>query len=388
MNQAAANGSNSGREAVNAVLERRRPERIVYAPNYWQWFVHQQRCGLPPEIAHCRSQLDVIRALGLDVFSRNVYCDQETVWYGGLCRAVWSGVEVEEQETRDGRDRIFVRTYRTAKGTLTERLRYVTAESTLVQEKFLVVDPATELDALEELVRGRRWRFDAEAYSRWAAEVGDDGVVVAGEVFGPLKMLHYAMNPVQTCYLLFDQPERAAELTALHEEATLELVEAMAAAGVPVMMAMDNLDTQFHPPPLVDQYSASFYERASRACHAHGSLFFIHACGQQRENLARIAGLGVDGLEGVAYPPLGDVELDEAMRLTGERFIITGGIIGPEYNRLASRDEVFAYVRALFDRIRPYAHRFMLAASCSTPYTARWETLVHFRDAWREYGTL
>jgi hypothetical protein len=35
-------------------------------------------------------------------------------------------------------------------------------------------------------------------------------------------------------------------------------------------------------------------------------------------------------------------------------------------------------------RLRPYTHRFMFSASCNTPYTARWETIVWFRDAWRE----
>ena len=78
------------------------------------------------------------------------------------------------------------------------------------------------------------------------------------------------------------------------------------------MMAMDNLDSVFHPPPYVEQYAASFYEQASQICHEHGSTFFIHACGQQRANLRLISSLGVDGLEGVASPPLGDGELDEA----------------------------------------------------------------------------
>jgi uroporphyrinogen-III decarboxylase len=152
------------------------------------------------------------------------------------------------------------------------------------------------------------------------------------------------------------------------------------------MMAMDNLDTAFHPPSYVEQYSASFYEKASRICHEHGALFFIHACGHQRDNLPLIASLGVDGLEGVAYPTLGDVELDEAMQLSGDRLIITGGISAQEFERLRTRAEVSAYVRELLGRMRPYAHRFMLSASCNTPYTAPWQTLLWFRDAWRDHA--
>jgi hypothetical protein len=71
---------------------------------------------------------------------------------------------------------------------------------------------------------------------------------------------------------------------------------------------------------------ASYYEKASCIAHEHGSTFFIHACGRQRVNLKLMDSLGVDGLEGVAFPPLGDVQLDEVMQLTSDRFLITGGI--------------------------------------------------------------
>ena len=227
----AAQNRTSGSEAIAAVLERQRPNRIVYAPNYWQWFEHQRNRGLPPEIARCRSQLELIRWLGLDVFSRNIYSEQQTGWFGGLAEVVWTDVVYQQRETRHGRDRVFERSYRTKKGTLTERLRYVFDQSTLVQEKFLVDDPARQIDALEELVRGRRWRFLADRYRAIGEQLGNDGFVIAGELFSPLKLLHIAMNPVETCYFLVDAPQRAADLMALHEAAMLDLVRQMAGCG-------------------------------------------------------------------------------------------------------------------------------------------------------------
>lgn len=379
----------TGASALAAVLDRRCPPRIPYAPNYWQWFAHQRNHGLlPSELADCSNQLELIRGLGLDVFSRNLYCDEQRGWFGGLAGVIWEGAEYTEQDRFEGRDRIIERTYRTRAGDLTERLHYVWGESTLVQEKFVLTETPRELDALAALLQARRWRFDPERYESWKVKVGHDGFVVAGELCSPLKMLHLVAGPVETTYLMTDQPERVAELLALHEAAMLDLVRQMAVAGVRVMMAMDNLDAAFHPPRFLEQYSASFYEKASAICHEHGSLFFIHACGRQRANLKLIASYGVDGLEGVVFPPLGDVELDEAVTLSGERLIISGGISAHEFERLQSRPEVFAYVRELFARMRPYAHRFILSASCATPYTAPWSALQHFRDAWRELGGL
>ncbi|MGD9941338.1 MAG: uroporphyrinogen decarboxylase family protein, partial [Clostridia bacterium] len=268
--------------------------------------------------------MDMIKQLGLDVFSRNSYCDQNRRWFGGLADEMIDDGSVTVQEKKEGRDLVFTRTYHTRKGDLQERQRYVWEESTLVQEKFLIDDYARQLPLLEELLQARHWQYHHDRYLREQDIIGDDGIVVAGELHSPLKMLHLLMGPVETVYFITDHPELATVFMKQNEETQLDLVQQMADAGVSVMMAMDNLDTMFHPPAYVDQYCASFYEQASSICHEKEAAFFIHACGQQKDNLKLISSYGVDGLEGVAYPPLGDVELDQAMRLTGDRFIITG----------------------------------------------------------------
>ncbi len=375
------------RGQVQRVLRRQTPDRIVHAPNYWQWFTHHQNHGLlPPEIRHCHSQLELIRHLGLDVFSRNLYCDATSAWFGGLAEEVWDGVEVEVCRRMDGHDTVTEKTYHTCAGTLTERLRYVFAESTLVQEKPLLDDFTTQAAAFEAWVQGRRWRFDRARFEHWRREVGEGGVLNAGELFSPLKMLQLAAGAAEAVFLLADHPDRCAAWMRLHEEAQLDLVRQMLDAGVEAMIAMDNLDTAFHSPRYVERYSGSFYERASRLCHEAGAVFFIHACGKQRANLPLIASLGVDGLEGVAYPTLGDVELEEALRLAGERLIITGGISALETERFTTRDEVRRHLEDLFRRLRPFRHRFMLSASCNTSIRTRWEVLEWFRDGWQELG--
>jgi uroporphyrinogen-III decarboxylase len=379
----------TGRAAVEMVLNRRRPDRIVYAPNCWQWLAHHRAHHLlPDEAAACETLLDFYNHLGVDVFSRNIYCDEKRRWFGGLTKESWDGLEVTEREYLHGRDLVTERTYHTRGGAVDERLRFVFEGTTLVQETFPINDYDEQMEALEHIVEARRWRFDTERYQYFRDKVGGGGLVVAGDLHSPLKMLHLLLGPENTTYLLMDHPERVREILAAHEVSQLDLVRQMAEAGVRAMMSMDNLDTMFHPPGYVEQYSASFYEKASRICHDHGATFFIHACGRQKANLKLIASLGVDGLEGVAYPPLGDIELDEAMEATGDRFIITGGISAMETDRLTTRRQVFEYVDQLFRRMRPFAHRFMFSASCNTATSTRWEQLLWFRDAWREYGAL
>jgi hypothetical protein len=360
--------------------------RFVYAPNYWQWFSHHKNHGtLPDEIKHCQTQLDLINFLGLDVFSRNIYCNQDEYWFGGICDESFDSIEVETAIAFNDRDKITDKTYHCKNGILTEQLRYVFSESTIIQKKFLITDYAEQATLLEQFVASRKWTFNQSKYEAIHQKVGDKGIVVVGDFFSPLKMLHLAMDPIHTVYFLMEEPEFGKRLIDLHEKAQLDVVTQCVSKGVKAVMAMDNLDTMFHPPDYVQDYSASFYEKASAICHAHGAKFFIHACGNQKENLPLIASCGVDGLEGVAFPPFGNVELDEAMRLTPDHFIITGGISAMETRDLKSREAVFSYVKNLFERMKPYRNRFMFSASCNTPIDTKWETIKHFRDAWFEY---
>ncbi len=371
---------------VDRVLFNQDPREFVFAPNYWQWFAHHLNHGtLPDEIRHCSSQLDLIKYLGLDIFSRNIYCRQEDYWFGGICDEHFSGVRVETVTTFENRNRTTDKYYHFANGRLSEKLEYVFNDSTVVQKEFLITDYHRQRNLLEEFVASRTWEFNESRYLEISEKVGDSGAVVVGDFFSPLKMLHLIMGPILSVYFLMEEPDFAKDLLEMHEKAQLDLVRQVAGKGVRAIMAMDNLDTMFHPPDFVERYSASFYEQASSICHGFGAKFFIHACGNQKENLPLIAACGVDGLEGVAFPPLGNVELDEAMNLTPGHFIITGGISAMEMRDLTSRRLVFNYVKDLFLRMKPYRNRFIFSASCNTPVDARWDTIKHFRDAWLEY---
>ena len=374
---------------IEKILLHEQPSRFVYAPNYWQWFKHQQDHNLlPDEIKHCQTLMDLYNYLGVDVFSRNVYSDPEKYWFGGICDEVIDDFEVVETRSLSGKDKVTEKEYISPKGRLNEKLIYLYNESTLVQNKFLITDFVNEFELFKYYLTNRRWEFNKSKYNTICQSVGEKGIVIAGEFFSPLKMLHFAMGPVNTVYFLMEYPDQARQLLELHEISQLGNIKKCVENGVNAVMAMDNLDTMFHPPDYVNEYSSSFYIKASDICHANGAKFFIHACGQQKDNLELISSYGVDGLEGVASPPLGDVMLDEAMRLTHENFIITGGISAMETRDLKTREAIFKYVEELFRKMVPYKNRFIFSSSCNTSIDTRWETIKHFRDAWLLYRNL
>lgn len=374
---------------IRKVLRREMPDRFVYAPNYWQWFTHHRRHeSLPVELRDCRSQLDMIRHLGQDVFSRNVYCDPLQYWFGGLLRPDFGPVAyVEETAESAGGDRLTVKRYETSHGPLSEELLYKHDHSTLVQKKYLIDAKEPKLDAFAELVRSTNRRLDHAFLASYLNELRSEEVLVAGEVFSPLKLFHLAANPSETIFILMDHPKQCEEIMRQHTESQLASIRALLAGGVEVVMAMDNLDAAFHTRKYIAQCSADFYRRAGELCHACGAAFFIHACGQQKAILEPVAALGVDGLEGVCFPPLGDIALDEAMRLA-PNLLITGGFSAHQSTQFTCFRDAEDYVRDLFERMRPYADRFMLSASCNVPIETNWDSIRWADDAWRKFATL
>lgn len=374
-------------EVIRKIIAGERVRRFAYSPNYWQWFAHHKNHNiLPDEILGCETQLDLLKWLGVDIFSRNIYSRQDAYWFGGICEMHLDSAEMCITESHAGKDKISDRVYDMPTGKLSETLHYVFNESTLVQKKFLVDDYKKQAALFEKFIGSRRWNFNKEKFKEICDQAGDDAVVAVGDFFSPLKMLHLSMGPVNTVYFLAEEPEFAKRLMDQHELVQLDLVKQAVSNGVSVIMSMDNLDTMFHPPDYVEAYSASFYEKAAKLCHSYDAKFFIHACGSQRHNLSLIDSLNVDGLEGVAFPPLGDVELDEAFKMTSDNFIITGGISAIETRDLKSKTEVFSYVKELLRKLEPFKNRLILSSSCNTPINAPWDTIKYFRDAWFEYS--
>lgn len=142
-------------QAAESILRREDPDRVVYAPNYWQWFSHQQKHGLLPEaLASCNDQLDMLNELGVDVFSRNIYCDQRRCWFGGLSSEEDSDFECETKEFEQVNGDLHIeRTYHFPSGSMTERQRHVFRESTLVQDKFLITPFSPHESPLDHLTK-------------------------------------------------------------------------------------------------------------------------------------------------------------------------------------------------------------------------------------------
>ncbi len=151
---------------------------------------------------------------------------------------------------------------------------------------------------------------------------------------------------------------------------------------------MDNLDSLFHAPSLFLRFALPFYQVLADLFHAHGRWLFSHACGRLWGLRELIAEANLDGCEGITHPPIGDLPLPEAKRIH-PRFIVNGGMTAHELETTEpnARDRIFAYVKGLFEAMRPL-DRFIFSTACNTSIKTPWANLLHFRDACWEFGTM
>lgn len=373
-------GRMTSKQRLLSVLRGETPDRIPFAPNIWQWFEYQKLHGLLPlELKNCQSQLEVLRLLGVDIFSRNLLTDIRTRWFGAHAGTVFPGVE--KRETRIG-NQIRIE-YETKAGRISEALEFQEDGCTLVQLEYLFKDFETEYRSWLALFEALELTWLDESYRRLESQVGDGGLVIAGEITSPLKQLHMLARADQTTFLLFDHEPEMMAIMDLYADKALRLIAEMARQGVPVVMSMDNLDSTFYPPPYFNRYCRGFFTKAAEICHRRGARFFSHACGQQREILPLVVESGIDGLEGIAFPPLGDIELWEAQEVS-PRFIVQGGLSALQLEGEVSQAEAERYVERLFGRMKP--QQFIFSMSCNTSIRTSWETLVRYRDAWMKYS--
>ncbi len=388
----------NGRERILAAFNGGSADYVPFAPNIYLWFYYHKYQGtLPAELADAQHPFDVLRRLDADILAR-----WDTQW--ALAETYSAGHYTDEWTGDSGRDTPTVtsfniypphtsehrRRFETPHGTLTHTWAFTPETAADFEAKFWWTD-WEEYEAVRFMVEARDYTFDTAMFRTWVQRVGDDGVMMCHITQSPLKMLHWLAGPQNATYFIMDHPAELQALAKIHEEKALALLtQIVDLPETEIFFSGDNLDSMFYPPRFYRDYCDSFFTRAAEIIHRRGKRFVVHACGRNHRLLPLVGASGVDCLEGITPPPLGDVLLGDARRLAAKAdFTINGGMDTArlEYAGADAEAVLHAYTRDLFTAMGDRRH-FIYASSCMTPPPTPWENLVYLRDAAREVGGL
>jgi len=188
--------------------------------------------------------------------------------------------------------------------------------------------------------------------------------------------------------MLMDHGEKLKELFDIHTRKTLAFVEHLLEhTDVRFFLSNDNLDVMLIPPYFFDEFLMDHFRAVADLIHSRGGYFWVHSCGNNYELADCIKRSGIDCMEGLTQPPLGNFPLHAAHELIGPTFVVNGGNSCHEQERFEedSADYVRDYSVALFKSMKNNP-RFIYASSCNTSPRTPWRNLVALRDAAREFG--
>ncbi len=307
----------TGRERIENILSRRPIDRLA-----WTTLADAETRSVMPAGLRDMPVLDFYRHVGCDVLQFGNYGLPE-----GL-RAAFARLERPAELTVSTVGRVTARRTATAWGELTATFRNGHPVK-------YPVETIEELRILKRLWADSHYEElpDAAASGlRSAGAVGDDGLYLPTLAPSPVQQLiELDMGLAQFHFLLQDHRSEMEELMAIMHDRRRQEYEIVArAAPSPGLIAVENTSTTLLSPEIYRRYSLPHVRDYADIAHAHGRKLILHMCGHLRNLLTTLAETGMDAVNALTPPPVGDCPFEHALDVLGEDLVILGGIFPPE----------------------------------------------------------
>ena len=170
--------------------------------------------------------------------------------------------------------------------------------------------------------------FSGQAYRDQERAVGDDGIVMFG-LDHAMYALQRMMGSESFALWSIETPELLEEAIALFAERLLGHVSAALEAGVRGVFGWVGPELCIPPlmsPAAFDRYVVAFDKPLIERIHGGGGHVWVHSHGKMGPVLEQFAGMGIDVLNPIEPPPMGDLTLAQAFARVGNGMGLEGNI--------------------------------------------------------------
>lgn len=196
------------------------------------------------------------------------------------------------------------------------------------------------------------------------AAVGDE-VSVHEEVFSPFTHLMELFGYEEALMGLMIDPAKCHALLDRFTEASIALGVAQARRGADaVLISSAFAGGGFISRDMYREFVLPYERRLTEALRPTGVPVYTHTCGRIGDRLELMAGTGIDGIDTLDPPPLGNVELAEAKRSIGDRLFIKGNLNSVALLDYATKEEVLAEASERIRTGKP-GGGYILSTACS-----------------------
>ena len=207
---------------------------------------------------------------------------------------------------------------------------------------------------------------------------------VHGEVRAPFDHFLNILGMEEGLMALLDDPERSLEIMDRTADWSIALAVAQVRRGADaIKVSSPFAGSGFLSPDMYEEFILPFEGRLAKAVREEGKPIYTHTCGAIGDRLDLLCQVGVSGIECLDPPPLGDVDIAEAVHLLKGRIFIKGNI--DPVNTLLRGD--ISKVKEDVTQVLGAAMEmdgFILSSACSVAPPAPPDNLKYMVDLCRE----
>lgn len=238
--------------------------------------------------------------------------------------------------------------YHTPGGDLRQIFRASTRQRPGYIEEYLLKEP----DDIRKLLSlpYDPFPFSPDNYRQVEAELGDAGIAIFSldhAMYGLQRLIgseNFALWSLEAEDLLLEAMETFAQRLADHARAALEA----GIRGVFGWVGPELCIPPLMPPAAFERYVFALDQPLIDLLHEAECRVWVHCHGRMRPVIQRFAAMGVDVLNPIEPPPMGDLTLDEAFALVGDQMGLEGNIETHDL-MTASREELRAKIHAALE---------------------------------------
>lgn len=189
---------------------------------------------------------------------------------------------------------------------------------------------------------------------------------VHGEVRAPLDHFINLLGTEDGLMALLTEPEKSVRLLETCAQWSVALAVGQVRRGAhAIKISSPFAGMGFLSPEMYEQYIIPGESRIAAAVKAEGGFVYTHTCGAIGDRLELIMRCGVSGVECLDPPPLGNVDLRQAVELLQGRIFIKGNIDPVNTLLRGDREKVTRDVTEILEVAGHQMDGFILSSACS-----------------------
>lgn len=200
---------------------------------------------------------------------------------------------------------------------------------------------------------------------RVIARIGDN-YSVHGEVRAPFDHFLNLIGMEEGLIAILDNPEASKRLLDKTTEWAVALARAQIRRGAhAIKISSPFAGMGFLPPEMYEEFIIPYEKQIADAVKEEGGFSYTHTCGAIGDRLELIMQCGVTGIECLDPPPLGNVDLKEAVEILNGKIFIKGNVDPVNTLLRGNRKKVVNDVGDILETAGHAMTGFILSSACS-----------------------